>query len=256
MTESPTLRVLITAGASGIGGVIAREFLARGDRVHLCDVDRDALAIAERDERDALVSQCDVADEAQVDSLFAKQNEHFDGLDVMVNCAGIAGPTAQVEDVTLADWKSCLEVNLDGTLLCSQRAARVMKAAGAGLIVNFSSTAGLVGYPNRSPYATAKWGIIGFTKSLAMELGPYGIRANAICPGPVEGARMDRVIAAQAEATGQSEAEVRESYASSTSLRRFVTPHDIAATVLFLASPAGASISGQALAVDGHAERL
>ncbi len=256
MTEAPALRVLITAGASGIGRVIAREFLARGDRVHLCDVDSDALAMTNSDEPDAVVSHCDVADEAEVDALFSKQNAQFDGLDVMVNCAGIAGPTAQVEDVTLADWKTCLAVNLDGTLLCSQRAARVMKAAGAGLIVNFSSTAGLVGYPGRSPYATAKWGIIGFTKSLAMELGPHGIRANAICPGPVEGTRMDRVIAAQAETTGQSEAEVRESYAASSSLRRFVTPHDIAATVLFLASPAGASISGQALAVDGHAERL
>ena len=256
MTSGPPLRVLITAGAGGIGRVVAREFLTRGERVHLCDVDAGALESVAKEAHNALVSRCDVADEAQVDALFAKQIEQFGGLDVLVNCAGIAGPTAPIEEITLADWRQCLGVNLDGTLLCSQRAIPIMKQAGAGLIVNFSSTAGLIGYPNRSPYATAKWGIIGFTKTLAMELGPFGIRANAICPGPVEGERIDRVIAAQAETTGRTEAEIRDEYAAGTSLRRFVTPEDIAGTVLFLASPAGASISGQALAVDGHAERI
>ncbi len=256
MGNGSPLRVLITAGASGIGRVIAREFLARGERVHLCDVDRGALEAVANEESDALVSRCDVADEPQVDALFAKQAEQFGGLDVLVNGAGVAGPTAAIEEVTLADWHRCLAVNLDGTLLCSQRAIPIMKQAGSGLIVNFSSTAGLTGFPNRSPYATAKWGVIGFTKTLAMELGPFGIRANAICPGPVEGARIDRVIAAQAETTGRTVAEIREESVASTSLRRFVTPEDIAATVLFLASPAGASISGQALAVDGHTERL
>lgn len=256
MAPASPLRVLITAGAAGIGRVIAQEFLARGERVHLCDVDQGALEVVANEESGALVSHCDVADEAQVDALFAQQTEKFGGLDVLVNCAGIAGPTASIEEVTLADWHQCLAVNLDGTLLCSQRAIPIMKQAGAGLIVNFSSTAGLIGYPNRSPYATAKWGIIGFTKTLAMELGPFGIRANAICPGPVEGERIDRVIAAQAETTGRTEAEIRDEYAAGTSLRRFVTPEDIAGTVLFLASPAGASISGQALAVDGHAERI
>ena len=256
MAPDSPLRVLITAGAGGIGRVIAGAFLARGERVHLCDVDQDALEAVAKEESDARVSRCDVADEAQVDALFAKQAEQLGGLDVLVNCAGIAGPTAPIEDVSLTDWRYCLAVNLDGTLLCSQRAARMMKPEGAGLIVNFSSTAGLIGYPNRSPYATAKWGIIGFTKTLAMELGPFGIRANAICPGPVEGERIDRVIAAQAEATGRTEAEIRDEYTAGTSLRRFVTPEDIAGMVLFLASPAGAGISGQALAVDGHAERI
>ena len=256
MTSNSPLRVLVTAGASGIGRVIAREFLARGEQAHLCDVDQGALEAVANEKNGALVSHCDVSDEAQVDALFAKQVEQFGGLDVLVNCAGIAGPTAPIEEVTLADWHQCLAINLDGTLLCSQRAIPTMKQAGAGLIVNFSSTAGLIGYPNRSPYATAKWGIIGFTKTLAMELGPFGIRANAICPGPVEGERIDRVIAAQAETTGRTEAEIRDEYAAGTSLRRFVTPEDIAGTVLFLASPAGASISGQALAVDGHAERI
>lgn len=256
MAPDSPLRVLITAGAGGIGRVIAREFLTRGERVHLCDVDAGALESVTKEAHDALISRCDVSDEAQVDALFAKQAEQFGGLDVLVNCAGIAGPTAPIEEITLADWRKCLGVNLDGTLLCSQHAIPIMKQAGAGLIVNFSSTAGLIGYPNRSPYATAKWGIIGFTKTLAMELGPFGIRANAICPGPVEGERIDRVIAAQAETTGRTEAEIRDEYAAGTSLRRFVTPEDIAGTVLFLASPAGASISGQALAVDGHAERI
>ncbi len=254
MLQLPSgLRVVITAGAGGIGLAIGRTFAAQGARIFVCDLDETALA-AVPDDWGRFAA--DVSDEASVAGLFAAAEEALGGLDVLVNCAGIAGPTGLLEDLELADWQACLRVNLDATFLCSRAAIPLLRAAGGGAIVNFSSTAGLMGYPRRTPYATAKWGIIGLTKSMAMELGPEGIRVNAICPGAVEGPRMDRVIAAEAAKTGQSEAAVRANYASASSLQRFVTAEEVAGTVLYLATPAGTAINGQALAVDGHSEHI
>ena len=188
--------------------------------------------------------------------LFEAVQAQLGGLDVLVNNAGIAGPTKAVEDIDLAEWRQTLEVNLTGQFLCARRAVPLLKAAGGGLIVNLSSAAGIFGFPLRTPYAASKWGVIGFTKSLAMELGPDKIRANAICPGVVEGDRIERVIAAKSEALGISHEEMRERLLSNVSLRSSVTPDDIAAMILFLASEAGARISGQALSVDGGVEVL
>ena len=249
-------RVLITAGGAGIGRAIANAFSAAGARVAVCDVDADALADAKSQWQDLSTTHCDVSDPAAVDRLFEETLARLGGLDVLVNNAGIAGPTAAVEDCDTEGWRQTLAVNLDGSFFCARRAIPALKAAGGGAIVNLSSTAGLFGYPLRSPYVAAKWAIIGFTKTLAMELGAHGIRANAICPGPVDGPRMDRVIAAQAEARGVPEGEIRDSYTRGVSLRTFIQPEEIAHTVLFLCSPAGAKISGQALAVDGHTESL
>ena len=170
--------------------------------------------------------------------------------------AGIGGPAGAIEDLGLAEWRACLSVNLDGAFLTAQWAARVMKAQGAGLLLLTSSTAGLFGYPMRSPYATAKWGIIGLMKTLAMELGPFGVRVNALCPGAVEGPRMDRVVTAEARAHGEDEAAIRRRYVEGVSLKTWVTAEDVAAMAAFLASPIGAKISGQALAIDGHTETL
>ncbi len=247
----PGLRVLATAGAGGIGLAVAKAFAAAEARVFVCDIDEAALA--------ALPPgwgrrAADVSDEAAVAALFAEAGGALGGLDVLVNCAGIAGPTGPLESLELADWRACLAVNLDAAFLCSRAAIPLLRQAGGGLIVNFSSTAGFMGYPNRTPYAAAKWAIIGLTKSMAMELGPEGIRVNALCPGAVEGARMDRVIAAEAAKSGQSEAAVRERYAAASSLRRFVTAEEMAGMILYLATPTGAAINGQALPVDGHAE--
>ena len=250
------LRVLVTGGGAGIGKATVRTFLEAGDAVHLCDSDRAAVESALAELPGAGASRADVTREDEVEALFAEALEALGGLDVLVNCVGVAGPAGPLEELSLADWKACLAANLDSAFLCSRQAIPHMKAQGSGLIVNLSSTAGQLGYPNRSPYATAKWGVIGLTKTLAMELGPFGIRAIALCPGPVAGPRMDRVIAMEAAATGRSEAEVRDGYAAMTSLRCFVDPEDIANTILFLAGPGGARISGQALAVDGHTERL
>ena len=249
-------RILITAGGAGIGRAIADAFCAAGARVHVCDIEPEALADAQEHWPDLGTTLADVADPVQVDALFEEASAHLGGLDFMVNNAGIAGPTAAVEDCAIEDWRRTLAVNLDATFYCARRAIPALKAAGGGGIVNMSSSAGLFGYALRSPYVAAKWAIIGFTKTLAMELGPHGIRANAICPGPVAGPRMDRVIAAQAAARGVPEQEVRDTYTRHVSLRTFIAPEDIANAAVFLCSPAGAKISGQAFPVDGHTESL
>jgi len=173
---------------------------------------------------------------------------------VLVNNAGIKGPTGYVEELNLDDWRECLSVCLDAQFLCARRAAPLMKDQRSGSIINISSTAGLFGYGLRTPYAAAKWAVIGFTKSLAVELGPYDVRVNAICPGTVEGPRMERVIHAEAESRGTSAELVRKDYIQGQSIKRFVRPEEIADMCLFLASPAAKMVTGQAIPVDGHSE--
>jgi NAD(P)-dependent dehydrogenase (short-subunit alcohol dehydrogenase family) len=249
-------RVLVTAGGAGIGRAIATAFLAEGARVWICDVDPEALAETRNAHGELGESLADVADEGAVDAMFEALGHAFGGLDCLINNAGIAGPTGPIEALDPGDWRRCLAVNLDGAFLCARRAVPLLKSTGGGAIINISSTAGLMGYPLRTPYASAKWAVIGLTRSLAIELGPYGIRVNAICPGSVEGARMARVIEAEAAARGVSEGEIRRAYVRTTSMRSFVRPEDIAAMALFLCSDLGASISGQAIAVDGNTETL
>lgn len=246
-----TARVLVTAGASGIGHAMASAFAASGARVWVTDVDAAALAACPKDWR---AEKVDASDEAEVDALFARIAAEWQGLDVLCANAGIKGPTAPVEEVTLEGWRACTAVNLDGAFLAARGAARLMKPARDGVILVTSSTSGLNGHPFRSPYSAAKWGVIGLVKTLAMELGPFGIRVNALCPGAVEGPRMDRVIAAEAAEKGMAPEAVRAAYAMGVSLRRFVTAQDVAAMAVFLAGPGGRNISGQALAIDGHTE--
>jgi NAD(P)-dependent dehydrogenase (short-subunit alcohol dehydrogenase family) len=241
-------RVLVTAGASGLGRAMADAFAAGGARVWIADVDAAGLDAAPQDWGRMKV---DVADEAAVAELFAVIEAAWGGLDVLCANAGVAGPTALVEDVSLEDWRACLAVNLDGAFLCAKRAAPMMKRQRSGVITLTSSTAGLYGFPYRSPYAAAKWGVIGLAKTLAMELGPFGVRANAICPGSVEGPRIEGVIAREAAAKGMTPAQVRSGYEAGVALRRFSTAEDVANMAVFLASPAAAMITGQALAVDG-----
>jgi NAD(P)-dependent dehydrogenase (short-subunit alcohol dehydrogenase family) len=173
---------------------------------------------------------------------------------VLINNAGIKGPTALVDDIDYADWRECIEVCLDSHFLCTRRAAPVMKAQGSGSIINLSSMAGMVGYGRRSPYAAAKWAIVGLTKSLAIELGPFNVRCNCICPGTVRGERINRVIAAEAAQRGVTFEEVETGYLQGQSIKRFVEPEEIADLCVFLASPASKMISGQAIGLDGHTE--
>ncbi len=256
MEVSTQLRVIITAGGAGLGRTMAETFLENGAKVHICDVIEEQLA----DCRVALpgigTTLADVSDPMQVDQLFDEAADHLGGLDVLVNNAGISGPTGPVEELSPEDWDQTMAVNINGQFYCARRAVPLLKAAGGGSIINLSSTAGFLGYPLRSPYAASKWAVIGLTKSLAMELGQFGIRVNAICPGPVESLRMDAVIAAEAEAMGVSEDTIRAAYYRQTSLHTFVTKQDIANMALYLCSDIGSKISGQAVTVDGHTETL
>ena len=249
-------RVLITAAASGIGLVTAQAFAAAGARVYICDIDATALATTLAQQPQLAGQVCDVADEAQVAALFQAALAHLGGLDILVNNAGVAGPTALLEDMQFADWQRCLAVNLDSCFLCARAAAPILRRQGSGSIVNMSSTGGQYGFARRAPYAAAKWAIRGLTRTLAQELGPAHVRVNCICPGSVSGERIDRVIAAEAAKTGQSEAAVREGLTAISSLRTLISPGDIANTILFLTSAAGARISGQDITVDGHTETL
>jgi NAD(P)-dependent dehydrogenase (short-subunit alcohol dehydrogenase family) len=248
-------RALVTAGAAGIGLAISRTFTEHGARVHICDIDRDALQRA----RDALpqVSQtvADVSNLADVDRLFEDVARQMDGLDVLVNNAGIAGPTAKVEEIDPAEWDRCIAVDLSAMFYCTRKAMPMIKAAGGGAIINLSSVAGRLGFAMRTPYSAAKWGVVGFTKSLAVEAGPDRVRVNCIQPGNVEGDRINRVIAAKAEAFGISFEEQKQKLLETASLRTFVTAQDIAEMALFLASDAGRNISGQALSVCGDVQR-
>lgn len=247
-------RVLITAAAAGIGRVMAQAFVKAGARVFIGDNDANTLQSTLRANPAMEGMVCDVSDEAQVAEFFKVGTDALGGLDIVICNAGVAGPTAEVQDITLAQWRQCLAVNLDSAFLCAHFAAPILRAQGSGSIVNMSSTAGLYGFPRRSPYAAAKWAIRGLTRTLAQELGPAGVRVNCVCPGSVSGERIDRVIAAEALKTQRSEATVREEMTAATSLKTFIDPEDIAQLVLFITSAAGARISGQELAVDGHTE--
>ena len=253
---APETRVLITAGASGIGRAIADLFLAQGARVHICDVSDDFLADFAKAWPQAGRSKADVSSEADVARLFADIRARLGGLDVLVNNAGIAGPTGGVEEISPADWRRTIDICLTGQFLCAHHAVPMLKAAGGGAIVNLSSAAGRFGYAFRTPYSAAKWGVIGLAQSLAKELGPANIRVNAVLPGIVEGPRMTGVIDARAKQTGVSYEAMERTYLDRVSLRRMVSAEDVAATVLFLASAAGRNLSGQSLGVDGNVESL
>ena len=188
--------------------------------------------------------------------MFGTIASEWGGLDILINNAGIAGPTAAIDDITLADWQQCMDVNLTGTFLCTRSAVKSMKQQGSGSIINIGSVASRLGFPQRSPYSATKYGVIGLTETWATELGPHGIRVNAVLPGIVEGPRQDRVLSASATTAGITIEQMRERVLQRVSLRKMVTADDIAAAVVFLCSGAGASITGQSLSVDGHVETL
>lgn len=249
-------RVTVTAGASGIGFAIARFLHGQGARLAICDVDAAALESASASLGNCLAMPADVSDDAAVDAFFDAVQDQLGGLDALVNNAGIAGPTGKVEDLTPEDWRRCVDICLTGQFLCTRRAVPMIKSAGGGAIVNMGSAASKHGYAYRTPYSAAKFGVIGLTQSLAKELGPDNIRVNAILPGIVEGPRMEGVISARAEATGVSYAEMETEYLRNISLRRMVSPDDVASTIAVLISDLGANLSGQSLAVDGNVETL
>ena len=249
-------RVLVTAGAGGIGLAIVERLVRHGARVFACDIADAALADFAKAIPEAHAVKADVSSEEDVDRMFATLREKLGGLDALINNAGVAGPTGAVEDIDPKEWRRCLDVGLTGQFLCARRATPMLKAAGGGSIVNISSAAGRHGYAFRTPYSSAKFGVIGFTQSLAKELGPANIRVNAILPGIIEGPRMEGVIRDRAAQMGVAYEAMEKAYLDRVSLRRMTSPQDVAAMIAFLLSDAAANISGQSIGVDGNVETL
>ena len=246
---------MVTAGASGIGRVIAETLLAEGWSVHVCDIDPGAIQEFLNSNSGASASCVDVSDAGAVEELFAEFSAHHEGLDVLVNNVGIAGPTAPVEEISPADWDRTIAVDLNSAFYVTRLAVPLLKQR-RGAIINMSSNAGLFGFPLRSAYAAAKWALIGLTKTWAMELGPCGVRVNALCPGSVSGPRIEAVIQRDAGERDMEPEEIREVYQRQSSMRTFIDPEEIAGMVSFLCSERARHVSGQAIAIDGHTEGL
>jgi NAD(P)-dependent dehydrogenase (short-subunit alcohol dehydrogenase family) len=249
-------RVLVTAGAAGIGRAIVQAFAAAGAKVHVCDLDTAALATLRASVPGVTTSACDIGDRASVERMVAEAAAALGGLDVLVNNAGIAGPTARVEEVTPEDWDRCIEICLTSQFTCARLAIPHLKQSRNASIINLSSAAGKNGFALRSPYAAAKWGVIGFTKSLSIELGEFGIRVNAILPGLVAGDRIRRVLEAKAQQYGKPFREVEASAFAAASIKDYILPQQLADQMVFIASPRGRTISGQAISIDGDTKML
>ncbi|WP_313803236.1 SDR family oxidoreductase [Sphingobium sp.] len=246
--------VIISGGAAGAGRVIAEKFADAGARVAVADVDKGAVARLTSERPDILGRVMDVSVEAEIDALFAMAEDRLGPVDVVINNVGIAGPTAALEDVTLSDWEQSLRVNLTSHFLFARRAVRGMKNLRRGLILNISSGSAKTGLPLRLPYVVSKGAVLSMTMNLARELGPFGIRVNAILPGAIRGERIQRVITAKAEALGVSHEDYEKSLLRYVSLRTMVEPDDLAAMAVFLASESGVRITGQMIGVDGNIE--
>lgn len=249
-------RVLVTAGADGIGLAITRAFAAAGARVFVCDVQAASLERAMAELPGLKGCRADVSDEADVAAMFDALDRELGGLDVLVNNAGIAGPTGGVETLSLADWERTFAVNVTGQFLCARLAVPRLRLGNRPAIINLSSAAGHLGMPGRSPYSASKWAVVGFTKTLALELGRDGIRVNAILPGAIDGPRIRAVIAAKAESSGRPVGEVAGAYTAQAALGRMSAASDIANMALFAASDLAINVTGQELVADGLTQAL
>ena len=248
-------KILITAGAGGIGREIARSFAAKGAQVFVVDIDAGSLEALTRESPNIKTGLCNMASRTDIEQAIPAAIQALGGLDVLVNNAGIAGPTAPVENYDPDTWEKVMQINLHGTFNVTRLAIPYLKKSPAGSIIVMSSAAGRFGYPNRSAYSVSKWGLIGFTKTLSRELGEFGIRVNAILPGAVAGERIENVLAGRAQVSGRTVDEERQEAMSIQSLQRFVDPRDIAALAVFLTSDAGKSISGQMLPIDNDLQK-
>jgi len=246
--------VLISGAASGIGRRMAERFLAEGDSVHICDSSREGIKDFVAANDGATATLADIGKRGDVDKVFTDLLGRYGRLDLLINNAGIAGPAAPVEECDEDDWDDCIQINLSGTFYMTKRAIPLLRVSEHPAIINIASTAALMGCQHRSPYVASKWAQIGLTKTWAMELGPEGIRVNAVCPTSVDGPRIEGVIQHEAEQTGLTTDEVRGVYLRQTSMRSFASADEVADMVLFLASGQASRISGQAIAVDGHTE--
>ena len=252
-------KIIISAGASGIGWATTKICVAKGASVYLCDNDLKAINKVKKHSlynKRIFVSETDASDETEVVDFFHKIKKKFRNLDALINNVGIAGPTGQIEKLDSSEWENTLHVNVNSHFYFTKQAIPLLKKSNNSSIVNISSTAGIMGYPLRSPYAVSKWGVVGLTKTLAMELGKYKIRVNAVCPGTIKGDRMKRVIKAKAKLMKVSQKLIEKDFISMSSLKSWVTEEDIGNACAFLISNEASKISGQVIAVDGNTEKM
>jgi NAD(P)-dependent dehydrogenase (short-subunit alcohol dehydrogenase family) len=247
-------KVLITAGAGGIGFATATAFANEGDRVHIADINPDAVAKAVASHENITGSVTDLSDPVAIDALFDDIERELGGLDVLINNAGISGPTVPAEELEFDAWNAVMTVNLHSTFRVTQKSIPLLKASETGTILTMSSLAGRFGYPNRIAYSTSKWALVGFAKTLAMELGEFGITSNTIHPGAVAGSRMSQVLEGRAEASGKTIDEVTDMALMNQSVKQFIEPADIAALIVFLSGPHARTITGQMFPIDGDAK--
>lgn len=249
-------KVFISAGGSGIGRCIAEAFLKQGDEVFVCDINQQSLQQFKQDYPQLQIAYCDLGQMNAIQPMFETAMQALGGLDILVNNTGISGPTVAADELSFEDWTQVLNLNLNSTFMMTKLAIPYLKQSDSGVIINLSSIAGRMGYPFRLAYSTSKWGIIGFTKTLSMELGAFDIRVNAVLPGAVDGERVQRVLQARADAMNISLEEVTQNALANQSLKQFVNPKHIADLCVFLASDSASSISGQILPIDGDKQRL
>ena len=251
-------KFIISAAGDGIGLAISKLIVENGGKVYLSDIDQkkiNKISCNNKYKNKIFANQLDANNHNQVKQYFTSLS-HLKKIDGLINNVGIAGPTKFIEKITKEEWQNTIETNLNSHFFFTKFAIPLLKKNKSGSIINLSSTAGLFGFPQRTPYASSKWAIIGLTKSLAMELGKFKIRVNAICPGSVEGDRMKRVISAKAKLLKMNSNKIQKEFESMTSIKSFVSKEDIASMVVYLLSDSSINISGQAIAVDGHTERM
>ena len=252
-------KIIISAAADGIGWSIAQACMSNGAIVYVSDKNKDALdKISKHNlfEKQLFLDKVNTNDFQEVENYYVKINDKINSIDALINNVGIAGPTGKLEELNINDWKETIDVNINSHFYYTKCAIPLLKKNNGGSIINLSSTAGLFGFPLRTPYAASKWAIIGMTKSLAIELGEFNIRVNSICPGSVTGDRMKRVIEAKAKSLGVTEYSLQKDYESMISLKTFVAKEDIANIAVFLLSKEAHRISGQVMTVDGNTERM
>ena len=252
-------KIVISAAADGIGWSIAQACMSNGAIVYVTDKNNDALdKISKHNlyEKQLFIDRVNTNDAQEVENYYIKIKDKIESIDALINNVGIAGPTGKLEELNINDWKETIDININSHFYYTKCAIPLLKKNNGGSIINLSSTAGLFGFPLRIPYAASKWAVIGMTKSLAIELGEFNIRVNAICPGSVSGDRMKRVIEAKAKSLGVTEDSLQKDYESMTSLKTFVNKEDIANMAVFLLSKEAHKISGQIMTVDGNTERM
>ena len=252
-------KIIISAAANGIGWSIAQECMLNGAIVYLTDKNNESLdEISKHDlyEKQLFLDKVNAYDAREVENYFNKIKQNVDNIDALINNVGIAGPTGRLEELNINDWKETIDININSHFYYTKFSIPLIKKNNGGSIINLSSTAGLFGFPLRSPYAASKWAVIGMTKSLAIELGEFNIRVNAICPGSVSGNRMKRVIQAKAKSLGVKETSIQKDYESMVSLKTFVEKKDVSNMAVFLLSEEAKNISGQIMTVDGNTERM